>query len=72
MGMEFDYKIDIFSLLLNMIFLASKKHTILLIGGKTNMIINLINTNTYNEYLIILIKIMISENPLGRQSVREV
>jgi serine/threonine protein kinase len=71
MGMEFDYKIDIFSLGLTMLCLVSKKHPIFLIGGKRSINMDLIDTNIYNEYLINLIKIMISENPLKRPSARE-
>ena len=53
---KYDYKIDIFSLGLAMLWLISNRYPIKFIDNKRCIISNDIDTRKYNEYLIILIK----------------
>ena len=65
-GMDFDYKVDIFSLGLTMLCLVSKSHPISFSEKVRKIITNNIDENIYNIYLLNLIKRMILENPLLR------
>ena len=65
-GMDFDYKVDIFSLGLTMLCLVSKSHPIAFNQKVRKIITNNIDENIYNIYLLNLIKRMILENPLLR------
>ena len=65
-GMDFDYKVDIFSLGLTMLCLVSKSHPITFNQKVRKIITNNIDENIYNIYLLNLIKRMILENPLLR------
>ena len=70
-GMQFDYKIDIFSLGLTMLCLVSKKHPINLFEKNRVIMTNDIAENLYNINLINLIKRMILENPLLRPTAAD-
>ena len=68
---KYDYKVDIFSLGLTMLCLISNNYPIKLIKDKRRIISNDIDTLKYNEYLIKLIKRMISENPSLRPNAKD-
>ena len=68
---KYDYKVDIFSLGLTMLCLISNNYPIKLIKDKRRIISNDIDILKYNEYLIKLIKRMISENPSLRPNAKD-
>ena len=68
---KYDYKVDIFSLGLTMLCLISNNYPIRLIKDKRRIISNDIDTLKYNEYLIKIIKRMISENPSLRPNAKD-
>ena len=70
-GMNFDLKVDVFSLGLTMLCLISKKYPILFTNSKRKIIFEYIDENIYNENLINLIKKMIKENPMQRPNIGE-
>ena len=69
--MNFDFKVDVFSLGLNMLCLISKKYPILIANSERKIIFEFIVKKIYNENLINLIKKMIKENPLQRPNIGE-
>ena len=66
-GSDFDYKVDIFSLGLTMLCLVSKSHPISLENRKRTIFTHLVN-DTYDIFLVNLIKKMLLENPVLRPS----
>ena len=68
---KYDYKVDIFSLGLTILCLISNSYPIKFIKDKRRIISNDIDTLKYNEYLIKLIKRMISENPSLRPNAKD-
>ena len=54
--MNFDFKVDVFSLGLNILCLTSKKYPILITNSERKIIFDLIDKKIYNENLINLIK----------------
>lgn len=69
--MQFDYKIDIFSLGLTMLCLISRNHPIKLFGKNRSIITNDIEAGLYSIYLVNLIKRMLLENPVLRPSASD-
>ena len=69
--MQYDFKVDIFSLGLTMLCLISKQHPIILKAYKRTINTNMINEEIFNKFLINLIKKMILENPILRPSVSD-
>ena len=70
-GIQFDYKVDIFSLGLTILCLMSKNHPIVFDGGHRSIINNDIDEGLYDKHLINLVKRMILENPVLRPSAPE-
>ena len=68
---NFDFKVDIFSLGLTMLWLVSKKKPIALINGKRTIDTNNIDESLYNIYLLTLIKKMILDDPNLRPTAAE-
>ena len=68
---NFDFKVDIFSLGLTMLWLVSKKNPIALVNGKRTIDTNNIDESLYNIYLLTLIKKMILDDPNLRPTAAE-